>query len=183
MSDLGLMKTCPDCKINLPLNNFPKSRIRSGGRTSYCTPCSRIRGKATREKHKERYREEEKKERDTKKYKDYHRKYRLRTVFGMTPEDYENIFEIQGHKCPICQRIRCNTKAMWHIDHDHSSGRVRGILCSTCNKMLGAYEIMRDNDRTQKYLRDCVGYAVITDTWDNDTDLYEREEYLDGLSV
>ena len=61
------------------------------------------------------------------------KKWRLLKVFGMTPANYFGLLETQGGRCPICSAGLANPM----IDHCHSSGKVRGLLCWDCNVMLG----------------------------------------------
>ena len=53
----------------------------------------------------------------------------------------EELLAAQGNKCASCFTAGCTWgkgfKNKWHIDHDHKTGRVRGILCSRCNLILG----------------------------------------------
>jgi hypothetical protein len=57
---------------------------------------------------------------------------------GMTLEDYDFMCRYQNNCCAICS---CDNPGKgiknWHIDHDHVTGAVRGLLCSRCNLMLG----------------------------------------------
>lgn len=57
--------------------------------------------------------------------------------YGLTSEKFEALYESQNGKCPICLRDLEQLRA--HIDHCHDSGRIRGILCSTCNQGLGNF--------------------------------------------
>lgn len=57
---------------------------------------------------------------------------------GLTQEQYDGLFTKQGECCAICQSPDPRTK-YWHIDHDHVTGRVRGILCGHCNPGLGYF--------------------------------------------
>ncbi len=72
-------------------------------------------------------------------------KNRLRK-FGITRAEYEAILTAQGHVCRICRRPETATRngklKSLAVDHDHATGRVRGILCQTCNTLLGS---SRDN--------------------------------------
>jgi hypothetical protein len=52
----------------------------------------------------------------------------------MTVEEYEFLVAVQGGVCAICGQAE---KRGLHIDHDHSSGLVRGLLCGRCNKAIG----------------------------------------------
>lgn len=61
----------------------------------------------------------------------------LRRRYGLSLAEYDILFESQDRKCAIC-RGGDFRDADWHVDHDHATGRVRGILCRHCNRMLGA---------------------------------------------
>jgi hypothetical protein len=47
--------------------------------------------------------------------------------------------EKQGNKCGICGRLEPLGKGGWHLDHDHITGRIRGLLCHHCNVGLGHF--------------------------------------------
>lgn len=70
-----------------------------------------------------------------------HGRWILKT-YGLTLEQYEALYEAQGGACYICERAKGITKRL-AVDHDHTTGYVRGLLCSTCNKFLGH---IRDSD-------------------------------------
>jgi hypothetical protein len=65
----------------------------------------------------------------------YYRKYKLKRKYNITVDDWERIFDSQGRRCAICHRT--DPVRMWHTDHDHTTGFVRGILCQPCNHLLG----------------------------------------------
>lgn len=58
--------------------------------------------------------------------------------YGLTLEDYDAIFRAQGGVCAICSE-KCRQNALLSVDHDHSTGAVRGLLCHTCNTGLGMF--------------------------------------------
>lgn len=64
---------------------------------------------------------------------------RRRTIrhYGLTREEFDDLRMAQGNRCAICQ---CEFVATPHIDHDHGSGEVRGLLCRECNIALGLFE-------------------------------------------
>lgn len=67
---------------------------------------------------------------------------RLKMAYGITPEQYDEMLVAQEHRCAVCRTDTPTGKGMWFIDHCHTTGKVRGVLCSFCNSMLG---YARDN--------------------------------------
>lgn len=63
------------------------------------------------------------------------REYHLKQ-YGITPAEYDALFEAQGKKCACCGQTGFTSKN-WHVDHDHKTGVVRGIVCHKCNTTLG----------------------------------------------
>ncbi len=53
---------------------------------------------------------------------------------GFSSQDYEALFLEQGCACAVCGRQQ---RRHLHVDHDHATGAVRGLLCSDCNTALG----------------------------------------------
>jgi hypothetical protein len=62
----------------------------------------------------------------------------LKRRFGITPEDYDAMLDRQGGVCAICKR-EPRTDISLHVDHDHSTGAVRGLLCFDCNAGIGKF--------------------------------------------
>jgi hypothetical protein len=60
----------------------------------------------------------------------------LRRTFGLTPTEYEMMSEAQGHGCAICGGHNQNGSELC-VDHDHTTGAIRGLLCHRCNAALG----------------------------------------------
>lgn len=68
-----------------------------------------------------------------------------RSLYGITPAEYERMFEAQDGRCAICrERCKRNPEALC-VDHDHITGRIRALLCHRCNGGLGMF--MDDPDR------------------------------------
>ncbi len=58
--------------------------------------------------------------------------------YGLTPESYTAMAEAQSYKCVICNRPAAEDRdGVLHVDHNHATGEVRGLLCSQCNVALG----------------------------------------------
>lgn len=68
--------------------------------------------------------------------------------YGLTPKAREALVSEQGNACALCARPLSEVRE--HVDHDHETGYIRGILCPGCNTKLGWYE--RNRDRLQRYL-------------------------------
>ncbi|MBB4744479.1 hypothetical protein BJY16_007938 [Actinoplanes octamycinicus] len=108
---------CPDCGEAKPLAEFPRSRNDTGGYGRYCKPCHNMRGKETRQR-----------------LYGGSREYHLRRRYGIGQAEFDALLADQGGVCAIC-----GAPDPQHVDHDHRTGRVRGILCFNCNGGLGQF--------------------------------------------
>jgi hypothetical protein len=65
--------------------------------------------------------------------------YALRSVFGIGLQKYQQLFAAQSGRCAICGTTKAAGRwnTLLHVDHDHQSGKVRGLLCGHCNLALG----------------------------------------------
>src|SRR5713226_4689258 len=59
--------------------------------------------------------------------------------FGISVADKAAMVAAAGGKCAICIKVLVSRKDS-HLDHDHATGKIRGILCGACNRRLGWYE-------------------------------------------
>jgi hypothetical protein len=99
----------------LPLEAFGRNRSSRDGYTSYCKPCHNAKGKQTYIRLYGSTRE-----------------YHLRRRYGIGQADVDLMLAAQGNKCAVCDKPDPE-----HVDHDHASGAVRGMLCFNCNQALG----------------------------------------------
>ena len=60
--------------------------------------------------------------------------------YGITYDQFTLLLEVQGGKCAICRGTEIGGSGDWHVDHNHMTGKVRGILCSPCNVGLGHFK-------------------------------------------
>lgn len=73
--------------------------------------------------------------RNPEKHKETYKRQNLKK-YGLTPEGKTGLCEKQNNKCKICLNNFLNSRDT-HVDHDHTTGVIRGILCSSCNLLLG----------------------------------------------
>jgi ferric-dicitrate binding protein FerR (iron transport regulator) len=71
----------------------------------------------------------------------YARAQALKKKYGLTEEAYEKLLLDQMLACAICKVI---PRKRLHVDHDHTTGRVRGLLCLRCNTLVGFLEKRSD---------------------------------------
>lgn len=76
--------------------------------------------------------------------KQRHRKRHLMARFGITDIDYDLMLESQNGVCAICKVDR-QMKRRMSVDHDHVTGKIRKLLCGSCNMKLGWYEKYKDS--------------------------------------
>lgn len=118
-------RLCIDCNNYKPVSEFHKNK--KNHTNSVCINCGKERSKT------------------------YHKSYYKYEKYGITKKYFDNIQEAQLGKCAIC-----NTSILQegHIDHCHTTGKVRGILCGKCNKGLGLF-----NDNVN-YLTNAIKYLT-----------------------
>lgn len=64
----------------------------------------------------------------------------LRDEHGITEEEFQNMLTAQGGVCYICKTDTPKGRTKFHIDHNHETGEIRGILCHNCNIGLGHFK-------------------------------------------
>ncbi len=84
----------------------------------------------------ERKRRERKRNEDPQAVALQRKKWRLRSMYGMSIGDYDLLLKAQDYACAICFDP-AEKPFDFHVDHDHDTGKVRGLLCKRCNPMLG----------------------------------------------
>jgi len=129
-------KSCTSCKEVKPLTEF--SIVQTGKRTGNSFPrCKVCRNK----QHKER------KERDPSIYRRIEWPSKLKRLYGITVDQYYSMLESQGGGCAICgtkvpssRKRKYASVEMFFVDHCHATGKVRGLLCSRCNRGIGFFD-------------------------------------------
>ncbi len=80
------------------------------------------------------------------------RENHIRSRYGISPEGYNQLFQNQQGKCAICQKHQSEIKRKFFVDHCHETGKVRGLLCSSCNLRLSGIEDIEYSWRAKEYL-------------------------------
>lgn len=136
-------KWCARCSTAKPYAEFNRQATALDGRKSECRECSHKLGKAWYATHP----------RD-------HRAHNIKQLYGMYQHDYDAMLAAQGERCAACPKTEPGSSA-WHIDHDHSTGTVRELLCQACNNRLVA-AIEADNiGEVIAYLAHHAGVSVV----------------------
>jgi Recombination endonuclease VII len=79
-------------------------------------------------------------------------KAHIKERFGITPSDYDEMIRMQLGRCTLCGDIEGDVGL--HIDHDHKTGNIRGLLCNRCNAALERLEkIPGWAQRAEAYLK------------------------------
>jgi Recombination endonuclease VII len=105
------MKRCSMCHQEKPLKQFNRNKGKKGGLRSECRACG----------------------------SSYARKQR----YDLSQDDYQRMLDEQKGVCAICGRPEtrriCGTVISLAVDHDHTTGAVRGLLCHNCNVGVGLF--------------------------------------------
>lgn len=92
------------------------------------------------------------------------RRSHLKRVYGLTPEQYEELLVKQNGDCAICERHYTEFKTRLHIDHRHKgprAGEITGLLCWSCNaKLIGDRYEPELFEKAAAYLRQGTGFMV-----------------------
>jgi len=77
-----------------------------------------------------------------------HREYFLKSLYGLSITEFNNLLLTQNNRCAICKEpLDLQNPHSVVIDHDHLTGKIRGILCNKCNLAIG---LLRDNPEYTK---------------------------------
>lgn len=67
----------------------------------------------------------------------YNRNYKFKKRYGINLFEYNNLLASQDFKCAICGINHMKDGKKLHVDHDHGTNKVRGLLCGGCNRAIG----------------------------------------------
>jgi len=116
------------CREMLPVENFPVNKAATSGYDYKCSACRR-------------------------KHYPYKKGSHFLSKYGISMEDYNSMIVKQQGLCAICKEVPAPVRGdSLYVDHCHTTGDVRGLLCNSCNIMLG---MAKDNIET---LRKAIDY-------------------------
>ena len=105
-----MTKECTKCLVSKPLDEFHKNKKNLDGLSYHCKCC---------------------------------RKEETLKLYGLSLEDYSEILKSQDYCCKICKTKEPrgqSKKGRFYVDHNHTTGKVRGLLCNDCNTALGLFK-------------------------------------------
>ena len=141
------LKRCLKCKIEKGLDDFNIDVSSKDGLFYYCRACKSA-----------LYTKLKQSEYTYMLVKAKSRNRKLKCVYGINEAIYNELLEKQGGVCAICHKpetaiyYRSGLVMMLSIDHDHQTGKVRGLLCTSCNHALGAFHDDID------FMRNAINY-------------------------
>ena len=113
-------KDCLDCTTPLSESNMHPSLLRS--QSYICKQCSAKRSERWRKNNPDRLRVLD-------------RKNKLKYKYGLTVEQYNELLSFQEGVCALCMKE--HKRRPLNVDHCHSTGKIRGLLCDKCNLAIG----------------------------------------------
>ena len=131
-------KMCHKCLVRQPAEAFYKSKKHKDGLQTQCKTCISARSKSAYALRKEQHDAAQKTWRE--RNPDYFFSRDLRRKYGITIDDYKSLLQAQNNLCACCQSPDPGGRSdndRFHVDHDHLTGKVRGLLCHKCNTGLG----------------------------------------------
>jgi hypothetical protein len=144
-------KCCRICGEMKPLVQYHRASTTRDGYRGECKTCfwaisaARYRADPERERARvrrwqrenaDRHRANQRARRERPEVKAQEREAHLKRKFGITQEHYEQLLAAQGGGCAVCRKKPKPGRSL-HVDHDHATGAVRGLLCFSDNAALG----------------------------------------------
>ena len=125
---------CIDCKRTLSRENYYWHK-RGYRHSASCRACYQIK----RRPYQIAYMASVGKEKAKGRYSAEKRSDSIVKSYGITLNDYDQLLQFQGGGCAICGSKEAKTKrnGRFCVDHDHLTGKVRGLLCAPCNRGIG----------------------------------------------
>jgi len=131
------MKKCCTCKEIKTFEMYSEYSKSSDGYWNSCKVCQKEKDKEWRQAHKSEIKDQQ-----------------LQKLYGITLQNFEQMRLEQEYRCGICSSMAAKGTGTFCVDHSHRTSKVRGLLCLSCNALLGHWD---DNpellENAAKYLR------------------------------
>jgi Autographiviridae endonuclease VII len=152
-----MSKKCRICGIDKPVSDYYRAAGMADGYRSECRLCNlELRARRYREEpvfrqrdlqrvrrwrleNPERYADLQRRTKASPGYKRTLRASHQKRKYGLTLDDYQTMLAAQAGGCAICGAPPSEGQSL-HVDHDHDTGAVRGLLCFTCNAGIGMFD-------------------------------------------
>lgn len=132
MAVLTTTKLCLRCEAEKDVSDFGRNAAKPDGLASWCRSCQNTYSVEYYQANKSAS----------------HASY-LKRTYGLTQEDYICLLDAQGGACAICGG---NDNRRLSVDHDHETGRIRALLCTSCNASLAILENKELCEKMMDYL-------------------------------
>jgi hypothetical protein len=139
--ELAMEKQCKKCLAFKPLDDFYGHGSTKDRKCPFCKICHGAAAKERKlkdpETHAVRQRLSTMKYRSKPENKVRERYSRIKQKYGLLPEQFDAMFEDQKGRCAICSTHEEDTPRGLYVDHCHTTGAVRKLLCQHCNSAIG----------------------------------------------
>lgn len=134
-------RVCTRCGERKSWSEFHAHPLGINGKQSRCKVCTNALRREHRANHPEQKRAADRRRYQRRKASRGKLASDLMRLYGLSLGEYDAMWQRQGGLCALCLRAptgRRNASSL-HVDHDHVTGRVRGLLCQHCNNGLGRF--------------------------------------------
>lgn len=129
------MKKCYKCNETKTLPEFYRHKGMTDGHLNICRVCTISKSAVNQKKNPDKTRKDK---RDLKrKHSEQYYRVRLLKEYNLTPEAYTELLLKQACACAVCFVPTSELTYKLYVDHDHVTGKVRGLLCQKCNSGIG----------------------------------------------
>ncbi len=157
-------KVCTSCKEEKPFSGYYRHKSYIDGHKNQCKDCETKSARLRYELRRDAGDVSIKNNRET------NRAGHLKRTFGITIDQYNELYEKQNGCCAICKKSQDTFNKRFAVDHAHTesehvpAGMIRGLLCFNCNHLLiGKYTNAELFENAAKYLRQHSGWIVPED--------------------
>lgn len=146
-------KICTKCNLEKGFSEFGKMKNGKFGLRAICNECHRESNKQYYVENKDKVSERNTAWQKDVKNKETIRFYQIKRVYGISKTEWLEMLNVQNNSCKICNSSS-EDLGFFHTDHDHNTGKVRGLLCKNCNTVLGhAKDDIKILEEAIKYLK------------------------------